>query len=134
MEEISGSRHFMSEFSPQVYIVEDEPSIGAAYARLLRSAKMRASTFHSVEEFMVAACSDENACVISDICMGGLSGLELPGMLAFAGRRLPVIIVTAHDTPETREAARQAGVVEFFQKPVDEQDLLNAVQKALRKA
>jgi FixJ family two-component response regulator len=122
----------MSDSTVHVYIVEDEPSIGAAYARLLRSAKVRSSTFQSVEEFMLANCPDEHACVISDICMGGLSGLELPGILAFAGRRLPVIIVTAHDTPETREAARQAGVVEFFRKPVDDQDLLDAVQKALR--
>jgi CheY-like chemotaxis protein len=93
----------------QVYVVDDEPSVCAAYARLVRSARMQHRTFDSLEQCMDANLSDESASVISDVRMAGISGLELPGLLAGAGRRLPVIFVSAHDTPETRDIARQAG-------------------------
>jgi FixJ family two-component response regulator len=114
-----------------VYIVDDEPSVCVAYARLVRSAKMQPRTFESVEEFMRADLPDENACVISDVRMPGTSGLELPILLARAGRHLPVIFITAHDTPETREIAQRAGAAAYFRKPVDDQALLDAVTWAL---
>jgi FixJ family two-component response regulator len=72
------------------------------------SARMQPRTFDSVEEFMRADLTDENACVLSDVRMPGTSGLELPVLLARAGRHLPVIFITAHDTPETREMAQRA--------------------------
>ncbi|HEY5705316.1 MAG TPA: response regulator [Terrimicrobiaceae bacterium] len=115
----------------QVYIVDDEPSVCTAYARLVRSARMRPRTFESVEEFLRADLSDENACVISDVRMSGASGLELPVLLARAGRHLPVIFVTAHDTRETRDIAQRAGAAAYFRKPVDDQALLDAVAWAL---
>jgi FixJ family two-component response regulator len=115
----------------QVYIVDDEPSVCTAYARLARSAKMLPRTFASVEEFLRTDCTDENACVISDIRMPGISGLELPGLLSRAGRRLPVIFTTAHDTAETRETAQRAGAAAYFRKPVDDQALLDAIAWAL---
>ena len=74
----------MPNLPVQVYIVDDEPSVCTAYARLVRSAKMQPRTFESVEEFMRADLSDENACVISDVRMPGTSGLELPALLARA--------------------------------------------------
>ena len=114
----------------QVYIVDDESSVCTAYARLVRSAKMQPRTFESVEEFMHADLSDENACVISDVRMSGTSGLELPALLARAGRHLPVIFITAHDTPETLDMARRAA---YFHKPVDDQALVHAVAWALSK-
>jgi FixJ family two-component response regulator len=115
----------------QVYIVDDEPSVCTAYARLVRSARMRPRTFASVEDFMRSDSSDENACVISDIQMPGASGLELPTLLARAGRHLPVIFVTAHDTPETRERAQSVAAAAYFRKPVDDQALLDAIAWAL---
>ena len=117
----------------QIYIVDDEPSVCTAYARIVRSAKMQPRTFESVEEFMHADLSDENACVISDVRMPGTSGLELPALLTRAGRHLPVIFVTAHDTPETRDIAQRAGAAAYFRKPVDDQALLDAVAWALTK-
>ena len=117
----------------QIYIVDDEPSVCTAYARIVRSAKMQPRTFESVEEFMHADLSDENACVISDVRMPGTSGLELPALLTRAGRHLPVIFVTAHDTPETRDIAQRAGAAAYFRKPVDDQALLDAVAWALSK-
>lgn len=117
----------------QIYIVDDEPSVRAAYARLVRSARMEPRTFCTVEEFLSTELSDENACVVSDIKMPGSSGLALPGLLDKAGRHLPVIFITAHDTPETRDTAQRAGAAGFFRKPVDGQALLDAIEWALSK-
>lgn len=115
----------------QIYIVDDEPSITTAYARLMRSAKMHSRTFSSVEDLLRADFSDEHACIICDLQMPGTGGIELPGLLAQAGHHLPVIFVTAHDTPETRELAHQAGASGYFRKPVDDQALLDAIEWAL---
>ena len=115
----------------RVYIVDDEPSICTAYARLARSAKMQPRTFASVEDFMRSDFSDENACVISDVQFTGKSGLELPVLLGRAGHHLPVIFVTAHDTPETRDMAQRFGAAGYFRKPVDDQALLDAIAWAI---
>jgi FixJ family two-component response regulator len=115
----------------QVYIVDDEPSICTAYARLVRSAKMQPRTFTSVEDFLSTQLSDSNACVISDVQFPGKSGLEIPILLASSGRQLPVIYVTAHDTPETREIASRLGARGYFRKPVDDQALLDAITWSL---
>src|SRR3569832_1672528 len=121
----------MSAPAIQLYIVDDEPAICVAYTRLARSAQLLARTFSSVEDFMDADCPDENACVICDLMMMGRSGLELPALLRGRGRHLPVIFVTAHDTPEMRALAQGAGAVAYFRKPVDDQALLDAVSWAL---
>lgn len=115
----------------QVYIVDDEPSICTALARLVRSAKMQPHTFASVEDFIRSDFTDENACVISDVRFPGKSGLELPVILGRAGHHLPVIFVTAHDTPETRDRAQRFGAAAYFRKPVDDQALLDAIAWAL---
>ena len=111
----------------QLYIVDDEPCVRTAYARLARSAKMEPQTFASVEEFMRMKLSDEDACVICDVQMPGTSGLELPQLLSRAGRRLPVIFVTAHDSEETRATVLSIGGAAYFRKPVDDQALLDAI-------
>ena len=123
----------MSGHPIQIYIVDDEPSICTAYARLVRSARMAPRTFSSVEDFIRSDFSCENACVISDVQMPGGSGLELPTLLLNAGRMLPVIFVTAHDTPETRERALRVGAAGYFRKPVDELALLDAIAWALQR-
>jgi len=116
----------------KVYIIDDEPSICTAYARLARSANMLPRTFNSVEEFLSADCADENACVISDVRMSGMSGLELPSILKRVGRRLPVIFTTGHDTAENQAIAQRFGAAAYFRKPVDGQALLDAVACAVR--
>ncbi len=115
----------------QVYIIDDEPSVCTAYARLLRSGKMHSQAFASIEDFLDSDIREANACVICDVQMPGASGLELPGLLAKGGRRLPVILVTAQDSAETRELAQRAGAAGYFRKPVDEQALLDAIAWAL---
>lgn len=74
---------------------------------------------------------DENACVVSDVQFPGKSGLELPVLLGRAGHRLPVVFVTAHDTPETRDLAMRFGAAGYFRKPVDDQALLDAISWAI---
>src|SRR6187401_2939995 len=111
----------MSRSPIKVFIVDDEQSIRTAYARLVRSAKMEPTTFASVDEFMHAQLRDDNACVISDVRMPGRSGLELPRLLTEARRQIPVIIITAQDTPEIRDIAQQSGAAAYFRKPVDDQ-------------
>ena len=123
----------MPNLPVQIYIVDDESSVCTAYARLVLSARMQPRTFGSAEEFMRADLSDENACVISDVRMPGTSGLELPTLLARSRRHLPVIFITGHDTPETREMAQRVGAAAYFRKPVDDQALLDAVAWALSK-
>ena len=115
----------------QVYIVDDEPSVCTAYARLVRSAKMQPHAFASVDDFLRSEICDRNACVISDVQMPGTSGLDLPGLLHNAGYRLPVIFVTGHDTPESRARAQHVGAAAYFRKPVDAQALLDAIVWAL---
>jgi len=122
----------MSKAQIQVYIVDDEPSICTAYARLVRAAKMEPRTFGSVEDFMLSNFADENACVVSDVQFPGTSGLELPLLLNRAGRSLPVIFVTAFDTSETRDLAHERGAAAYFRKPVDDQALLDAIVWAVR--
>jgi FixJ family two-component response regulator len=121
----------MSNVPVQVYIVDDEPTVCTAYARLVRSAKMQPKTFASVEDFLRSDYADQNACIISDVQFPGKSGLELPVLLDRAGRHLPVIFVTAHDTPETRDLAHRFGAAGYFRKPVDDQALLDAIAWAI---
>lgn len=115
----------------QVYIIDDEPSVCTAYSRLVRSAKMQSQAFASVDDFLHSDIADGKACVVSDIQMPGTSGLELPALLSRMGRKMPVIFVTAHDTPETRDLAQHAGAAAYFRKPVDSQALLDAIAWSL---
>jgi FixJ family two-component response regulator len=111
-----------------VYIVEGDSSVRTAFARLLRSAHMEPLTFDSVEELLKAEFSDENGCVLCEIDLHGISGLELPSLLARAGHRVPVISITSQDTAESRDMARQAGFAAYLCKPVDDRALLDVIK------
>ena len=116
----------------QVYIVDDEPSVCTAYARLVRSAKMQPRTFASVEDFMRSDFTDENACVISDVRMPGPAASNLPALARPRG---------APSAGDLRHCARHAGDARparsaparpaYFRKPVDDQALLDAIAWAL---
>ena len=114
----------MRNRSLSIYVVDDDPSVRDAYSRLLSSARMTPTAFNSVEALLANDLSHDPDCIIADIRMPGASGLELPGLLT---RSVPVIYVTAHDNPETRETARRAGAAGYFRKPVDSQALIDAI-------
>jgi FixJ family two-component response regulator len=114
-----------------VYIVEDEPSVRRSLQRLLNSAGLSVHVFKGVEELVSAELETRDACVIADIDLGGSTALGLPARLKESGRALPVIFITAWDSPETRASVRVAGGAGYFRKPVDDQALLDAIEWAI---
>ena len=113
------------------YVIDDDASVRKAFGRLLRSANLDAEMFSSAEEFLSSPRQKENACIIIDIRMPGLTGFDLLERLASEGIRVPVIAISAHDDEETREHARELGAVSFYRKPIDDQALLDAVWWAI---
>jgi len=118
---------------PIVYIVDDDDSVRRAIKRLIRSAGMEARTYASANEFLESKSEEKNACLITDVKMRGITGLELHQKLIALRSRLPVIYITAFDTEEIRAQAKKAGGVGYFRTPVDDQALLDSIQWALSK-
>jgi FixJ family two-component response regulator len=120
----------MPQESFTVYVVDDDESIRRALKRLLRSMGYHAVTFDSPEEFMEATSCRGEGCLVLDIRLPGMTGLDLQEKLASLGAKYPVIFMTAHDNPLWQERAKKAGAVAYLRKPFDEQSLLNAIQLA----
>jgi FixJ family two-component response regulator len=112
-------------------VVDDDMSVRRALARLLRSRKLVVETCASAEEYMTASRPCGVACLILDIHLGAMSGLDLLERLVEQGIAPPVIVITAHDSPQLRERARELGAVSFFRKPFDATSLLDAVGSVL---
>jgi FixJ family two-component response regulator len=110
-----------------VYVIDDDESVRKALRRLLRSADLDVETFSSAEEFLSNSREGQNACMLIDIRMPGLTGFDLQKRLLSQGVRIPVIVISASDDLQTREHARELGAVGFFRKPVDDQALLDAI-------
>ena len=113
-----------------VYVIDDDESVRKALKRLLRSADLDAETFSSAEEFLSDSREGQNACILIDIRMPGLTGFDLQKRLLSQGVRIPVIVISASDDVQTREHARELEAVNFFRKPVDDQALLDAISWA----
>ena len=123
----------MNETPPVVYVVDDEPAVRISLKRLLRSIGMEARTYASAQEFLHSERPDAPACLVLDVRLPGLSGLDLQQELAAANIDLPIIFVTGHgDIPMTVRAMK-AGAVEFLTKPFREQDLLEAIQRGIER-
>ncbi len=121
----------MQPTSQVVAVVDDDESVCKALRRLLRSFGLNIETFATAEEFLARAPGEPPACLILDVRMPGMSGLELQQRLNAAGRRIPLVFITAHEDQQARHAALAAGAVDFLIKPFDEQVLLKAVTQAL---
>jgi len=116
---------------PVVFIVDDEPSVREAVARLMRSAGLATRTFASSMEFLDAYQPDAHCCVILDVAMPQISGLELQQALAQAGVAPPIVFLTGRgDVPLSVRAMKQ-GATDFLTKPIDAEELLTAVRAAL---
>jgi FixJ family two-component response regulator len=120
--------------SPLIAVVDDDAAIRDAIQSLLRSVGFRAAVFASAEEFLQATPPPAPACMIVDVRMPRMSGLELQQRLAAAHRALPTIFITAHGDAETRARALRAGAVAFLDKPFSDEVLLRAIQAALPSA
>ena len=116
-----------------VIIVEDDPSFREALVRLFRTVGLRAEVFGSASELLNGRLPDVPSCLILDIRLPGLSGLDLQGKLAEGGVHTPIVFMTGHgDIPMSVEAMK-AGAVDFLTKPFRDQDLLDAVGKAIER-
>ena len=121
----------MSGSGSVVFVVDDDASVRAALDSLFRSVGLLVRSFGSAQEFLSEPQAEGPACLVLDVRLPGISGLDLQRQLAERDPAVPIIIVTGHgDIPMTVRAMR-AGAVEFFPKPFRDQDLLDAVQRAL---
>ena len=121
----------MREPDPIVFVIDDDVLIRDGIQSLIKSVGLRAETFASAHDFMLAKRPDAPACLVLDVRMPGLSGLDLQRKLSDADIYIPIIFITGHgDIPMTVRAMKE-GAVEFLTKPVRGQDLLDAVQKAI---
>jgi FixJ family two-component response regulator len=120
----------MPQQSITVYVVDDDDSIRRALKRLLRSVGYHALTFASAEEFLEFAPEPGDGCLVLDIRLPGMTGLDLQEKLASRGMGYPVIIMTAHDNPQWRESAEKNGAVAYLKKPFHEKILLDAIRLA----
>ena len=121
----------MNEAVPVVFVVDDDPSVCRAIKRLVESVGLRVETFGSAQEFLRSERPDSASCLVLDIRLPGISGLEFQRELAKAGIHIAVVFITGHgDIPMTVRAMK-AGAVEFLTKPFRDQDLLDAIQQAL---
>ena len=118
----------MPQTRPTVFIIDDDASVRRALGRVMTSAGFDSKVFASVDEFLAGTSLRGTGCIVADMTMLGMSSLELGQLLKAADSALPVIFVTAQDTEEARTAARDAGAVGFFRKPVDTQALLDVIQ------
>ena len=114
-----------------VAIVDDDDSMRNAIQDLLEAVGLPARGFVSAEEFLRSGKQQETACLITDIRMPGMSGLELQAQLNTERCRIPIIFITAHGDEKMRLQARRQGAVEFLAKPFDEETLLESVRVAL---
>ncbi len=121
----------MTETPPTVYVVDDDPSVRSALENLISSHGLRVETFPAAQDFLRDCPPDAAGCLILDVQMPGLSGLDLQGELKEAGIHLPVIFITGHGDIPTTVRAMKAGAAEFLTKPFGEQELLAAISQSV---
>ena len=118
---------------PVVFVVEDDASVREALSSLIRSVGLRAEMFASAQEFLKHKRPDAPACLVLDVRLPGLSGLELQRQLADGDNAIPIIFITGHGDIPMSVRAMKAGAVEFLTKPFRDQDLLDAIQQSIER-
>ena len=121
----------MNEERPTVFVVDDDASMREALKNLLRSVGLAVETFGSAQEFLSSDRSKAPGCLVLDVRLPGLSGLDLQRQLADANLQIPIVFITGHGDIQMSVRAMKAGAVEFLTKPFRDQDLLDAVQQAV---
>jgi FixJ family two-component response regulator len=117
--------------SSQVVVVDDDASVREALSALLRSAGFRVELFASPEELLRSGQLRDTACLVLDVRMSGMSGVDLQDQLNASGSSIPIIFMTAHADASVRTRALAAGAVDFLQKPFSDDALLEAIDRAI---
>ena len=123
----------MKPADPIVFVVDDDLSVREALSSLIRSVGLRVETFASAQEFLRYQRPDVTACLVLDVRMPGLSGLDLQRELAHAEKRIPIIFITGHGDIPMSVRAMKAGAIEFLPKPFRDEDLLDAIREGLER-
>ena len=123
----------MTEVKPTVFVIDDDPSVLKSLARLLKSLGFYAETFASAELFLARKHYDGVGCIVLDVRMPGLSGMDLQDELSKADYSMPVIFITGHGNIPMSVQAMKRGAVDFLTKPFDDEELMQAVKKAIEK-
>jgi FixJ family two-component response regulator len=117
--------------APTVFVIDDDPAVRASIQGLMKSVGLRSEAFGTAEEFLRSKGPDGPSCLVLDVRLPGVNGLDFQGKLADKGIRIPIIFITGHgDIPMTVKAMK-SGAVEFLTKPFRDQDLLDAIRQAL---
>jgi two-component system response regulator FixJ len=124
----------VTETAPTVYVVDDDPSVRSALENLISSHGLRVETFPAAQEFLRSCPENAAGCLVLDVQMPGLSGLDLQRELKEAGIHLPVIFITGHGDIPTTVRAMKAGAADFIEKPFGDERLLMAIGAALASA
>ena len=114
-----------------VYVVDDDKSVRLSLEMLLISANMNVLTYASAKDFLESEIKEANVCLVTDINMKDISGLELQKILNNKGVEIPIIFLTGFDSVEGRKEAQQQGAMSFFRKPVDDLALIDAINWAI---
>ena len=120
--------------SPQIVIVDDDVSMRESLQRLIRSVGLGARAFPSAGAFLTSNQLDKTACLILDVVMPEMNGLELQQRLVEANVRIPIIFITAHAAPGTKRKALGAGAVAFLNKPFKDTELLEVINAAITRS
>src|SRR5262245_30724422 len=123
----------MAESKAIVFVVDDDLSVREALGSLIRSAGLKVETFASAREFLARPRADLPSCLVLDVRLPGLSGLELQKRMAEVNIEIPTIFITGHGDVPTTVQAMKAGAVEFLTKPFRDDDLLDAIQQAIKR-
>jgi FixJ family two-component response regulator len=121
----------MIAVAPMVFLVDDDPSVRKSLTRLIKSAGHAVEAFASAREFLARERYPGPCCLVLDVRMPGLTGLDLQEALAGAGRRMSIVFVTGHGDISMSVKAMKGGAVDFLTKPVDEKDLLVAIERCV---
>lgn len=117
--------------APTIAVVDDDEAVRSAIDNLVRSLGLRAVTFDSAEAFLGSVSSGTAACLITDVHMPGMSGIELQGHLAAMGNKIPIILITAFPKDHVRAQAEAGGAVGYLSKPFEPRLLVDCIDKAL---